>query len=436
LRVARLLGLWRLPARSGGDYVAWLGALPGEVEARGPDRLNLVAFLEEARAGTPSLQLLIQGAAPAELPAGVFHSQHLPPLRSCPDWMSTLSAIADQARCLLRDLPGAFDFRDATLTAAAIFDVPSLRFWFRTDPPRAVLYANHQIGGETPIALLGGRVPSAMVFYSANVTYRPVNVNAPGTPIEPEMRYITADHLTMWSPEMTAGFRTAGYEPERLAETGPIFFGRQDTFRPTSRYVTGRRDQPTRVGIFDVAVLRPSSRFAQGFGLLTYNSDTTHRFFGEIFSTLRQSFGDDVVVVRKMKRAYHPSFDADVDFSRLPPVRIEPHDSAESLWRLLEQVDLVLCMPFTSVAYLADECGIPSAYYDPTGETEPSPLGGRVPLLSGSDRLHAWLRAPAVPSSRVPSRVAPLILAAATGTLATADAPHTFWEHVEECRSH
>jgi polysaccharide biosynthesis PFTS motif protein len=382
------------------------------------------------------MEIVLQGAAPRELPTGIVHRSHFPPLRFRPGWIPVLSAAADQARCLLRDLAAVLDFRHTTLTATAIFDVPSLRLWFRTDPPRAVLYANHQIGGEPPVALLDDCVPSAMVFYSANVAYRPRNVNAPDTPLEPEMRSIVADHLTMWSPEMTAGFRTAGYEPGRLVETGPIFFGRQNRFQPTSRYLTGRRDRLTRVGIFDVAVLRPAIRVADGLGLLTYNSDLTRRFFADIFSAASQSFGDDLVVIRKMKRAHHPSFDDDVDFSRLPPVRLEAHDSSESLWRLLEQVDLVLCMPFTSVAYLADECGIPSAYYDPSGEAEPSPLGGRVPLLSNSHQLSNWLRGPAVPLSRVPFRVAPRVLAAATGTLTAADAPHTFWESTEECRSH
>jgi polysaccharide biosynthesis PFTS motif protein len=238
------------------------------------------------------------------------------------------------------------------------------------------------------------------------------------------MRYIVADRLMMWSPEMAEAFGTAGYQSDRLVEVGPIVFGRQRDFRPTSCYSTGVRGRRTRIGIFDVAILRPESRFAAGYGLLTYNREATERFFTDVFSIAARRFGGDVVIVRKAKRAYHPTFGEDVDFTRLPAVEIEFRDPAESLWRVLEAVDLVVCMPFTSVAYIADECGIPSAYYDPGQDTEPSPLGGRVPVLRTPAALDEWVRAPAVPRPRLAGCVAARVLAAATGMPMSADLSH------------
>lgn len=426
LRIGRLFGLRRLPHGRGGEgdereYVAWLGALPSEVSAIGGERFSLLEFLVEAREQSPSIDVVVQGAQPVSLPDGFKHRRYSPSLRFRPDWRRLVLALLEQCRQALWDVAHGFDFRQTTLLGPAVLDVAGLRLWFASDPPRAVLYANHQIGGEPPVAALAVGVPAAMVFYSANVAFRPRNSNAPGTRLEPEMRYIVADRLTMWSPEMTQVFGTAGYESTRLVETGPIVFGRQRDFRPTSRYVKGLQAGPTRIGIFDVAILRPESRFAAGYGLLTYNREATERFFADVFSAAVRRFGQDVVIVRKAKRAYHPTFGEDVDFASLPPVAIEFRDPAESLWRALEAVDLVVCMPFTSVAYVADECGIPAAYYDPGQDTEPSPLGGRVPVLFGPAALDDWLRTPAVPRSRLPGSVAARVLAAAIGTPITAD---------------
>lgn len=424
LRFGRMMRLPLLPSGEGKGYIAWLGALPSEMATTGSERFSLRAFLSEARERMPALELVVQGAPPAAADEGIVRRRSLPPLRYRPSGVLIIRAFIEQWKQAVDSLAHLFDFRHTTLLGPALVDVPALRLWFEADPPRAVLYANHQIGGEPAVALLKSGVPSEMVFYSANVAYRPSNVNAPGTSLEPEMRHIIADRLTMWSPEMTEAFRGAGYAAARLVETGPAVFGRQGDFRPTSRYLTKRRSGPTRLGVFDVAVLRPESRFAAGYGLLTYNHAAAARFFSDVFEAALRQFGGDVVIVRKAKRAFHPTFGRDVDFGKLPAVTIELRDPAENLWRVLETVDLVVCMPFTSVAYIADESGIPAAYYDAGQSTEPSLLGGRVPILSSPERLEAWFGAPIAPSPRLPRAVAEKVVAAAIQPLDIADPPH------------
>jgi polysaccharide biosynthesis PFTS motif protein len=235
-----------------------------------------------------------------------------------------------------------------------------------------------------------------MVFYSANVSYRPLpyvtKPAGPATALEPEMRFIIADRLTMWSPEMTAAFRGAGYAAARLAETGPIVFARARGFDPKPRAA----DRAVRLGLFEVTPVRAAMRFDQGYGQLLYTPDYARRFFADVARAARGQFGDRFVFVRKIKRAPGPHNLADPDLAGLG-VEVVTREPDDSLWRVLEDVDLVLCMPFTSVAYVADSHGIPAAYYDPGGTAEPSPLGGRAALLRGPDALARWLAAPGRP---------------------------------------
>lgn len=399
-RIQRMVKLLVLPAKPANppSYIAWLGALPAEVAHRGPDRQSLIEFLDEARSGAVVEQVVIQGAKPAHVPPGLLYRKESPPLRYRPSWILLVRAVFDQLRQAIRQCVGAFDSMRRSLVGPLLTDLPGYRLWFTADAPAAVLYSNAMIGGEPPIALLRRRfgVPSMMVFYSANVSYAhpPARYAGPATRLEPEIRFIVADRITMWSDTMTEAFRSAGYSSTRLIETGPVVLARQQDFTPTSRYATGKAGEMVRIGIFDVSVQRPQRRFEMGYGQLIYNADYAATFFRDIFEAARARYGDRFVIVRKLKRALSAIHNDDLDFSRLPPATIIGRDPAESLWKVLEAVDLVLCMPFTSLAYLADQYGIPAAYYDPSGTVVRSPLGGRAALLSGRAALDSWLAAP------------------------------------------
>ena len=418
VRFVRLVSLPRKPSRVP-SYVAWLGALRSEVTGSGPDKLSLTEFLAEARAATGMDEIVIQGASPTMSPSNIVHRPHTPPLRYRPRVSALLAAVVDQARLAISDVAEAFDFRRRTLVGPVLLELPALRLWFSVDPPRAVLYCNPSIGAEPPVALLSSafRVPSMMVFYSANVCHRhpPSRPDGLSVELEPEQRFIAADRLTMWSKEMTQAYLAAGYPQERLVETGPVVFGRHQGFRPTSRFLTDHRG-PLRIGIFDVSVFKPRRRFELGYGQLIYNPQYAEQFFRDILTAARERFGDGFVIVRKIKRALGPHHMDDVDFTRLPPATFVARDPDESLWRVLEVVDVVLCMPFTSVAHLADEYGIPAAYYDPSGTVAPSPLGGRAALLQSRAALDQWLAAPVCSVPRDPGElVGPKVIASAIG---------------------
>lgn len=421
LRMLRLMRLRRLPAspERRPTYIAWLGALPAEVANHGEDKLSLTEFLAEGREGWGAGEVVIQGAPPARVPEGIVHRDCAPPLRYAPSWRMLCRAVTAQLGRAGRDLLGVLDFRRRTLIGPALVELPGLRLWFEADRPAAVLYSNATIGAEPRVALLAEEygVPSLMTYYSANVCHhhKPSARTGAAVELEPEQRFIIADRLTMWSEEMTGAFLRAGYAQGRLVETGPVVFARQRGFRPTSRFLTGNSGR-VRVGIFDVSVYKPQRRFELGCGQLIYNGDFTVRFFRDILAAARSRYGENFLIVRKLKRALGRLHTDDVDFSVLPPACIVERDPEESLWRVLEAVDVVVCMPFTSVAYLAAAYGIPAAYYDPTATVDPSPLGGGAALLSGVDALEAWLGEPTRSAARDPEDlVGPAVLAAAAG---------------------
>jgi polysaccharide biosynthesis PFTS motif protein len=369
--------------------------------------VSLTAFLTEgsARSGLAPFDIVVQGAAPVA-GAPFVHRPHHPAWRTAPSFAAKALLILDQLRALGNCLLRGGDWRFTEVLSPILLELPALKAWFRHDPPAAVLYTNHVIGGEPAAALVGGAhgVRTMMVLYSTNYRYHvpPARTaTEPATVLFPEARHVAADMVAMWSEEMAALYRSAGYPAERLPVVGPVHFAHEGEVRPTSRFAVGRRTGPVRIGVFDVSTQEPARLFSFGFGQTMYFRDLADRFFADLASACREVFGDDFVLVRKLKRALATGLhmpDVQLD-SLLGADKRRELDPDANLWRVLEDVDLVICMPFTSVALMADQIGVPSAFFDPLSLSERSEASGRIPHLLGKSELIAWMRAPHVPKS-------------------------------------
>jgi hypothetical protein len=400
---SRIVGLLARPRRMAGTafrYAAWLGADAPEMAGAGPAAFSLPEFLREALDAGDVDEILIQGAPPgAPLPGSIAHCRGRLALRWRPSMRRVLRHLLAQMGLLVGDLARIADWRHRELIAPSTVALPGFRLWFETDPPRAILYANSSIGMEPAAALIGDRygVATLMAFYSVNFSHiaKPAQAST-ASDIEPEIRCIIADRLGMWTREMRAAFETAGYPRARLPVTGPVHYGRQSAFVPPSRSAGPSLAGPVRIGIFEVTTTRAARRFMVGYGQTLYHPEFCRRFFGELVEATRAQFGEQFVVVRKLKRTLNRALHAEpVELtSLLPPDRIVTRAPESSLWSVLSEVDLVVCMPFTSVAYMADWCGIPAAYFDPLAAADRSSLAGRAPLLRGRAALADWLRNP------------------------------------------
>lgn len=399
-RMLQLLALPRRPQGLPRRYAVWLGADEPEMAGAGPATFSLPEFLRESLAAGEVDEFRVQGASPgAPLPAGVSHGLGRLALRSRPPLRLVARQLLAQAGLLLRDLGRLANWQHRELIAPATVAIPGFRLWFEADPPRAILYANSTIGMEPAAALIGDRygVATMMAFYSVNFSHivRPTQASA-ASDIEPEIRCIIADRLAMWTRDMRTAFEAAGYSPERLPVTGPVHYGRQSAFVPPSRPAGERFNGSVRIGIFEVTTTRAARRFMVGYGQTLYHPQFCRRFFGELVEAARAQFGQKFVVVRKLKRALNQILHAEpLELaSLLPPDSILTRAPDTSLWSVLSEVDLVVCMPFTSVACMADWCGIPAAYFDPLAVADRSSLAGRAPLLRGRAALADWLRNP------------------------------------------
>jgi hypothetical protein len=436
-RIARFATLLRLPARPGGQvpaYIAWLGASPAEVGRAAPEQASLTSFLAEGvvHAGGGAIEVVIHGAAPAPAAGARFiHRPHHPAMRFRPSGSALVRLVAGQIAALARDAIHAGDWRHRELAGPILLELPALAAWFGGDPPAAVLYTNHSIGGESAAPLIAGRhgVRTMMVLYSTNYRYHvpPRRPAEPRTSLFPESRHVAADMVTMWSDEMAAFYRGAAYPPERVPVVGPVHFAHQGTVRPTSRYLSGRAPGagPLRVGVFDVSSQRPARMFAIGYGQTMYFRGFAERFFADLADACRAVHGEEFVLMRKLKRVLGTEHAGDIEFDRMVGSgQRRELDPDANLWRVLEDVDMVVCMPFTSVALMADQMGIPAAFFDPLAISVRSDAAGRVPHLLGRAELETWLRAPRAPAPMLHGDcVAANVIRAALGTAGHAASP-------------
>jgi len=413
----RSLQMLRAPAQpTEKSYAAWLGADAPEMAGSGAATMSLPEFLRDALSSGAVDEIVVQGRAPqAPLPPGLRWLPGRFVARWRPRPAGMLRALASQALLFVGDVARAADWRRRQLLGPALAALPGTRLWFETDAPRTVLYANSVIGGEPLAAALAPRysIRTMMLFYSANVVYvvPPSRARLP-TNLEPEMRYIAAERLGMWSPEMAQAFTAAGYAPSRLPVTGVVHYGRQSAFR---RHESG---DAVRMGIFDVSIQTPARRFLTGWGQTLYHSHFCRAFFADIAAAAEERWGTRFVLVRKLKRELDRRVHAeDLELSGLvEPERLIREPASANLWHVLGDLDMVICMPFTSVAFMAEQFGVPAAYYDPLGSVRRSSLAGRAPLLSGRDALRRWLAAPAaLPAHDASLNVAAETLKAACG---------------------
>lgn len=408
----RLVNLYRLPSRPYGTtkaYVAWLNANEAELAHLGDDNFSILEFLSESMNRSDISEIVIQSSTyPSALPENVIYRRFRAALRYRPSFMQHMQAIAKQFRRMLVDIFCWHDWRQLMLISELTLDFAAWRLWISDDPPTAVIYANSVIGGEPSITLLSqySNFKTMMLFYSANVGYyhEPV-IRSSSIMLEPEIRYIAADKIGMWSVEMQDSFVQAGYSRKDLPILGVIHFAKQFGFRPNSCFLTGRRKAKIRIGVFDVSPQLPSRRFFAGWGQTLYYPIYCKNFFDDIVNNAKALWGEEFVLVRKAKRPHILGWhDKDIDLSSILPLeQLEILSSNTSLWKILNDIDLVVCMPFTSVTYMAEQYGIPSAYYDPSSSVMRSCLAGRAPLLSSEAELISWFRAPVVQSPHDPS---------------------------------
>lgn len=190
-------------------------------------------------------------------------------------------------------------------------------------------------------------------------------------------------HL-VWDEEQAAFVKRAVGDA-RTEVVGPIWF----TSMPEQVQPLPQRS----IAVFDVQPFRPAKAPSISLDFNYYTPENcaafledTSRAIGAINGTMVWKRKRDI---GKGAHARYRALAARIDAEGNALV-IAPDQSAV---RIIEAVDAVVSMPFTSTALLARHLGKPSCYYDPLGLIEKQDRGAHdIPILVGYEDLHQWLR--------------------------------------------
>jgi polysaccharide biosynthesis PFTS motif protein len=115
----------------------------------------------------------------------------------------------------------------------------------------------------------------------------------------------------------------------------------------------------------------------------------------EAVATLRKSESVDCIVNLKHKRNYSPTHERsyiELVLRRVErgEIKLVPPDS--NIYTLIAGSDVVVVIPNSSPPYIANTLGVPSIYFDPTMDIQPTfePSAG-ISFASGADALYEQL---------------------------------------------
>jgi polysaccharide biosynthesis PFTS motif protein len=165
---------------------------------------------------------------------------------------------------------------------------------------------------------------------------------------------------------------------------GPIAFVDSSEFIYNSNNIS--------IAVFDILPMRNEKYTSLGLEIEYYIPKITNKFLFDISEVTKKY---NITILWKIKRDItndiHPdSLKFIDDFSLMKNVkRIDANISAS---RVIQKVDAVISIPYTSTAIEAINSGIPSIYYDPSGllENDKNYTHG-LPLLNSLSDLDEWV---------------------------------------------
>lgn len=209
-----------------------------------------------------------------------------------------------------------------------------------------------------------------MVWYSTN-TKPLVYVSDPVEADIPNYRLMRIDQFWVWTEAQRKWLQSIGLGG-LIHIVGPLLW-----YVP--HYELKRAERSLRICVFDVTPVRPDIAATMGLTGVYYSSATLVRFIDDIMRVteeIESTVGEAIEVVLKPKRVYEaihdPSYISHIKRYMREGGRLTLAEPATDLYGLISSCDLVVVIPYSSPVYIATELGIPSVYYDATGELLPT----------------------------------------------------------------
>lgn len=283
-----------------------------------------------------------------------------------------------------------------------IIDLMRGRWWHCTVLPDALLAAKVRFADKTTLAekyffhnsrpyppLWSYELPksrSEVVFYWYSANIEPFERNDGSRPLTTPYSLMNWPRHLVWD-ERHADFVTRCSERSTNVQiVGPIWF--QDSGENLPNIPRPR------IAIFDVQPVRNSLYCCLGHSKEFYTAVVLTKFYQDIVDVFyKKKISILIKRKRKIGNLVHPTYDRLIK-NLVHTNVVEEIDSEISAYRLIDYVDGIISLPFTSTALYAKQIGKPSIYYDPTGTLfvgDPSAHGVRI--LNTREQLCQWYMA-------------------------------------------
>lgn len=228
-----------------------------------------------------------------------------------------------------------------------------------------------------------------MVWYAQN--FKPIVYKSDELDSDvPSVRWIRVDTHWVWTSAFAEYLRSLGLG-KSIKTIGPILWYLPVRISPD--------EESIKIVIFDVSPYHNDIALKHG-EISNYNHpDNLFSFIRDVVSLkvkLEDNFDMPVSFSLKTKRGYGRDYDkAYFDYlealAAQGVITLEHH--AMNMYSLISESHLVVVYPFSSPAYIADFLGVPSIYYDPTGDISRHDFGDPSSLIDFADSPESLLKA-------------------------------------------
>jgi polysaccharide biosynthesis PFTS motif protein len=214
---------------------------------------------------------------------------------------------------------------------------------------------------------IGRNFKSHFINYSNNSSPFIFKDN-PFTYYYPFLRHIQVDEQWVWDFEQEKMYIDNGHIG-KVNITGPILFYLQNLYK--SHNTSSR----IKIAVFDIRPVLPEIIDRMAGTYYYFTTDVVIKFIEDILEVVQnisKRYTIDIEVVLKNKRSFVKKLHDEEYLSKINTLKkvynnLRFSSSEENLFSLISDCNGTITIPYTSVAFVTAFLGVPSIFYDPTG---------------------------------------------------------------------